>query len=32
MKYEQFIDNKFGFLGNDFLEEIQNRTSIVQIK
>ncbi|MGO4708530.1 Crp/Fnr family transcriptional regulator [Chryseobacterium sp. 2TAF14] len=32
MKYQQFIIEKFGFLGNDFLEEIQKHSSQVKIK
>lgn len=32
MKDEQFIFEKFGFLGNDFLEEIQKHASRVKIK
>lgn len=32
MKYHQFMYEKFGFLGDEFLEEIKNNTSIAQIK
>lgn len=32
MDYQHFISNKFGFLGKDFLEEINHRTSVAQIK
>lgn len=32
MKDEQFILEKFGFLGNDFLEEIQKHSSLIKIK
>ncbi|VXA99640.1 MULTISPECIES: Crp/Fnr family transcriptional regulator [Chryseobacterium] len=32
MKDEQFIFERFGFLGNDFLEEIQKHSSKIKIK
>lgn len=32
MKDEQFIFERFGFLGNDFLEEIQKHSSRIKIK
>lgn len=32
MEIEQFTLEKFGFLGNDFLEEIQKHASLVKIK
>jgi len=32
MNDEQFILEKFGFLGNDFLEEIQKHSSLIKIK